>query len=246
MFISEAEANKRLNSSENVLTVIDKNGGSRDGRPSVNEPLVIHPTDIVPDSFPALPSAPAAIVPEVLGVDETPDSATLRKMLGMKNPTGRKVGVPNRTREEQASIALAGQVIGQAAAARLLGTTKDHAHDLAHGFTSGEAHHGTGPYEGITPTPNADLVKVIDKQKKQVRDLAFEKLTKTLGLITDDKLEAVTDATKLSRVAKDLSGVVEKVIPKEQGQMDGVHFHIWRPPMREEDSYEQVSVGSGQ
>jgi hypothetical protein len=232
MFISDSEANERLKSSRNVLTVIDKDGADKAGVEHTQEPPVIVPDEVLEPEDAACSSAS--------GIVNTPDGSLLRKMLGMKATNGRKAGIKNMPVELQAAAAVTAQVTTLANSASSFGISQHHAHELKHGYTNEESQYG---YVGGKEDPNKALEKVINEQKRQVRDLAFEKLTKALGLISDDKLMAITDATKLARLSKDLSGVVDKVLPKEQGIPGGVHFHVWRPEMRTEETYDTIVVG---
>lgn len=232
MFITDEEAARRLNSSRNVLTVIDKDGANGSGVPHEREPLVIETPD--------LPVAEDETCASALGV-VAPNGATLRRMLGMGSGAGRKPGATNMAMETRAATAVCAQLTTLKTAASIFDTSVHHAHELKHGFTNEEAQYG---YSGGKEDPNKLLEKVINDQKRKVRDLAFEKLTKTLGLISDDKLTALTDPTKLGRLAKDLSVVVDKVLPKQDAVLGGVHFHVWRPEMREESTYETINVGS--
>lgn len=229
MFISNEEAEKRKRSSHNVLTVIRKDGDSDAGEAHTREPEVIYPDEILPAEDSSCASAIAA------GID-APSGALLRKMCGLP-VSGRKRGQPNMPLEMQAAVATAAQLSSTRAAADVFGTSYHHADELKHGYTN-----QADRYDAQTD-PDKDLAAVINKQKKDVRDLAFQKLTKTLGLISDEKLNIITDATKLGRLAKDLAGVVDKVLPKEATNVGGVHFHVWRPDMKTESEYEVVSVG---
>lgn len=236
MFISDAEAESRLRSSRNVLTIIQKDGADRPGVEHTQEPLAIIPDEVLEP----LIEAEDETCKSAAGIVDAPHGALLRKMLGMKAGNGRQHGVKNMPREIQAATAVCAQVTTLKHAANSFGTSVHHAHELKHGFTNEESQYG---YSGGKEEPVKDLTKIIDRQKKEVRDLAFEKLTKALGLITDDKLTAMTDPVKLGRLSRDLSSVVDKVLPKEAGQLGGVHFHVWRPEMRTEETYEQVTVG---
>lgn len=228
MFITEDEANRRLNSSQNVLTKINKDGASETGVEHTQEPPVVVPDEVLEPEDMTCASAAA------LGI-EYPDSALLRKMLGVRGP-GRRIGQTNMPTEVRAATAVCAQLVDTRTAAETFATSYHHADELKHGYTSQQARYGG-------EDPNAELEKVVGRQMRVVRDLAFEKLTKVLGLMDDDKLKSVSDPVKLARISKDLSGVVDKVLPKEQVNLGGVHFHIMKPEQRTEDSYDVVTVG---
>lgn len=197
--------------------------------PAGQEPLVVPAEDIIPEEDQTCASA--------IGVIESPDGKFLRTILGMNKPLGRRTGQRGLPKEVQAAAAVTAELVDTRTAAKVFDMSTHHADELKHGFTNQEARYGG-------EDPDKDLAKVINKQKKAVRDLAFDKLTKTLGLIDDDKLMAVTDPLKLTRMAKDLSGVVDKVLPKEAASVGGIHFHVWRPEMRSESDFETVTVGA--
>lgn len=228
MFLSEEEANKRLNSSKNVLTSIKKDGDSRSGEVHENEPLLIPVDELVPED---------QTCASAQGVLEAPDGKFLKKLLGMNVSTGRKKGQVEMPKEMQAACATTAQIAGTQRAASAFDVSYHHADELKHGYTNQAARYDDAQ------DPDKDLVKIINKQKTDVRNLAFEKLTKALGLMSDAKLETLVDPVKIARVAKDLSTVVDKVLPKDAVQLGGVHFHVWRPEMRTEDTYETISVG---
>lgn len=245
MFISDSEADSRLRRSENVLTVIDKESNHKNGVPHSVEP----PSFEIPPLRGELVSPVASPETEEIGEVEEVDGrcqsakdagipmALLRKLLDTKHPSGRREGQDNMAPEMRAACATTAQLVNTRTASREFDTSYHHADELKHGYTHQEARYDP------TISPDKFLEQEINRQKKEVRDLAFEKLTKALGLISDDKLMAVTDPMKLSRISKDLSGVVDKVLPKESTTLGGVHFHVWRPEMRDEDSYEVVPVG---
>lgn len=228
MFISEEEAERRKRSSDNVLTVIDKD--SNDGKGEVH---TIEPPVIVPDEIIDAEDMNCASARE-LGL--APSGAFLRKLLGTPNG-GRRKGNINMDPALRAATAVTAQLVDTRTAAQTFETSYHHADELKHGFKSQADRYGD-------KDPDADLAAEIAKQKRQVRDLAFEKLTKALGLMTDDKLMAMTDPVKIARVSRDLSTIHDKAMPKEErADIGGVHFHVWRPEQKSESDYEQVTVG---
>lgn len=235
MFISEEEAERRKRSSDNVLTVINKDSNDGKGELHTNEPPVIIPDEII--------EAEDSICSSAQDAGLAPSGTFLRKLLRIPNG-GRRVGDVNMHPVMRAATAVTAQLVNTETAARTFGTSYHHADELKHGFKSQQDRYGDKE-EGIAPKdPDAVLSAEITKQKKQVRDLAFEKLTKALGLITDDKLMALTDPVKLARVSRDLSTIHDKAMPKEErADVGGVHFHVWRPEQKSESDYEQVTVG---
>lgn len=229
MFISDEEANRRLNTSENVLTRV--NGGDiRSGIPHVEEePPIILPDEILDSEDAQCNSAREA------GVE--PAGRILQQMLGMK--AGRKPGQKNLDPAIRAAAGACAQLTTLKNAGAAFEVSHLTAGHYAHGYTNQAARYDDGV------APQTSLLQEIDRQKRQIRDLAFEKLAKTLGLISDDKIEAITDPLKLGRLARDLSNVHDKAMPREEREAaGGIHFHIWKPEMKAESDYEVVTVGS--
>lgn len=229
MFISEQEAERRKHSSENVLTVIDKDSNHGRGEVHSNEPPVIVPDEVLDPDDMECSSALAAGV-------EAPAGRILRGLIGMPQG-GRRKGQTNMDPVMRAACAVTAELVDTRTAARAFDTSYHHADELKHGFTNQQDRYGD-------KDPDANLKQEISRQKRQVRDLAFEKLTKTLGILTDDKIMAMTDPVKIARVGRELSTIHDKAMPKEErADVGGVHFHIWRPEMKSEQDYEQVTVG---
>lgn len=232
MFISEQTANERLNSSRNVLTRVNKEESIDKGVPHTQEPPIVELEEN--DHLPVedqLCSTATGIV--------APDMRAIRKILGME-PQGRSLGQKNAPLEIQAAAATTAQMVNTKTAARTFDFSYHHADELKHGYTNQEQR-----YDPVIE-PHALLKEEVNRQKKVVRDLAFEKLTKVLGILSDDKIQALTDPVKIARVGRDLSTIHEKALPREeQNTNSGVHFHIWKPEdQREESSYPVVRVGA--
>lgn len=229
MFISNDEAERRLNSSENVLRKINKEEDVRSGIQHEEEPPVIVPDEVLPIEDMTCASAQSAGL--------SPVDRILKSLI--EGPrAGRSKNQINMDPAVRAAVATCAQLADTRTAAEAFGTSYHHADELKHGYTNQAARYGG-------EDPNEALVAEIDRQKKTIRNIAFEKLQKTLGLISDDKLNSIADPVKLGRLAKDLSQVHDKAMPKETGaNLGGVHFHLWKPEMRTEESYETVTVGA--
>jgi hypothetical protein len=228
MFISDEEANNRLISSESILRRV-KGGGKDNGShtPKKKDNGSHPPTTASPIKDPT---------------DETPEGDTLRKMLGMDNQ--RNVRGKNTDLQERADLGLAAQLVGNRNAGLMLGRGPDTAHEFRHGYRDQGAMYGGAHATPKAATPDQELLNLISQQKKQVRDLAFDRLTTAVGLISPEKLEAVKDVSKLARVSRDLATVVDKTMPEQNNQGHTVHFHIWRPEMQSESAYEVINLNS--
>lgn len=238
MFISNEEADKRLNSSENILRHVNEGVDIRAGvAHEVPMPVIVPDEILPPEDDQTCESAKA------IGME--PAGRLLARMLARQQHLGRRQTEKNLDPVVRAAVATCAQMVDTKTAAQTFGTSHHHADELKHGYTHQAARYGRG--DNPPQDPREDILGEVARQKKDIRNLAFEKLCKVLGLMTDDKIEAVTDVTKLARISRDLSAVHDKAMPKEErGDLGGVHFHVWKPEMREESSYEVVTVGAQQ
>ena len=215
MFIDRKEANRRIQNSTGVLSRIRPAASPRTSPSNGNG------------------SHPAPSQAEPTGEAEC-DENTLKSLLNVKKPgTG-----PRMTTRARADLGMTSLLVGQRKAGTLLGRSNNTAFAHSKGYLS------QGTMYGDNPVQNEDLVNELDKQKKTIRDLAFDRITSAVSLITHEKLEKLADVTKLARVSRDLVTIVDKTLPKEQAINSGVHFHIWKPEMKEESQYEVINVNA--
>ena len=224
MFIDEKEAQKRLENSTRILTSIVK-------QPHVSG------TREVPTQKGTIPQNGSPISHEPPNTPSEDDGgitdATLKNLL---NVTPKRRGVTMST-SERATLGLAGILLGGPAAGKLLDRGSSTSHELRHGYRS-----QVDMYEKRAQDP--ELISKLDEQRSRVRDLAFDRLTSAVGLITHEKLAQIKDVTKLSKVSRDLVTVVDKTSPKEAAIEGGLHFHVWKPEMKTEEQYEVINVNS--
>lgn len=110
--------------------------------------------------------------------------------------------------------------------AEAFGVSPSTVHEAKHGRISGE----TVP----------ELKEAVNENVEAVHKLAMERLLKTLGVITDEKLEGL-NAKDASTVAANISRVMEKTMPKGQG--DGAsRIILVTPTLKTETHYTTVTV----
>lgn len=262
MFISNEDAEKRIKDSD-FLTRINKPRSERVPSPRSAPPepkkQELDPEEAENARIANKHSTKLEdLLIEPLEMDETPEGEVLRKMLGLRR-SGTREGIGHIPLEIRAGIATTDQLTTARNAGAVWGVHRQHADQLGAGFSSaGQRYYGTdnpiGPDGKLIPglvsghhEANKELLAEINLQKKSLRDVAFSRLMKSLGLITDERLEALTDVVKLTRVTRDLSTVYDKAIPREElaSGNNGVHFHVWRPEMRAEDAYEVINLNPG-
>lgn len=259
MFISNEDAESRIKNSE-FLKRIKRSAPSEPKKPVSSEPVKEEDPEKQEEARIANKHATKLedLLIEPLGMDETPEGEVLRKMLGLRR-AGTREGIGHIPMEIRAGIATTDQLTTARNAGAVWGVHHHHADSLGAGFTGpAQRYYGTDNAVGkdgkLIPglvsgahEANRELLAEINIQKKSLRDVAFSRLMKSLGLITDEKLEALTDVVKLTRVTRDLSTVYDKAIPREElaSGNNGVHFHVWRPEMRAEDAYEVINLNPG-
>lgn len=80
----------------------------------------------------------------------------------------------------------------------------------------------------------------VESKLAPIRDLAMEKLMKSLNLIDDEKLEGCK-AVDLANIATSMSKVVEKTLPREATGPQ-VNLVVYAPQVRAEHRYEVTEI----
>lgn len=116
---------------------------------------------------------------------------------------------------------------------------------------SGESQASVGREFGITRTAANKIahgkVKSVDEalvaeKLGQAKDIALDRLTAALLGISDEKLSKL-EPEKLSTVAANMSKVIEKMTPGNNGNNgNNISVHIYSPETRREDLYPSVAV----
>lgn len=242
MFISEAESDARLRDPRNVLARVDR---SSDESPlSTVLPAPIIPVTSTPDLLPEPAAEPnveglrdASASTQIREIDPTVELKMRRIIEGSNARAGRKPSIRNRTVPENGAIGLTTLLLGGRAAEEMFGTQQPENSILSRGYTS--------PQAAARKSAKDELLDEIYSNGKEVQSRAFAKLLKSLDLVDDEKLTAVKDPAKLVGIAKNLSGIIKDVTPKEGGNDEaGVHFHIYRPEQLQESDYETLEVGA--
>jgi hypothetical protein len=223
MFIDRKEATRRVNNSTGVLSRINPSTIKPSNGNGSHPPVKDAHKDTEESSVPSITETP-----------EEFSEGALKSLLNVKRARGQHG--PLMSTKDRATLGLAGVLLGGRRAGNLLGRGPDTSHELRHGYLS-QVKKQAGEQDEA-------LVDELGLQKKTVRDLAFDRLISSVGLITHEKLEKIADVTKLAKVSRDLATVVDKTTPKEQAINNGVHFHIWKPEMKEESQYETINVNA--
>jgi len=89
---------------------------------------------------------------------------------------------------------------------------------------------------------NKEIQKKLHENLGQIRDVAIDRLMKSLGLMDDEKL-ANTKARDLSSVAANLSKVIDKSMPKStDSPLSGVQVIFYSPRMKDIKDFEVIDI----
>lgn len=225
MFISAKEAKERLSSRRNIFAAepIDR---SSDDRLEIPETVDI---ESVPDSNDVSDDLNEE-------TDRLLDMEKLNSLINLSPRTQNKQPYRGKT-EAQVAIGKTALMIGQGTAGKIFGLSNSQSEAYAHALTS------TADITDHTP-PNPSRKQQLDEFREVLAAKAASRLGETLEMLSEQKLSQVKRATNLSKIAKDMAVIVEKVSPKESADQGGVHFHIYKPEIEVEQSYQVVTVGS--
>jgi hypothetical protein len=215
VFLDEATAQSRIEGSRNILTRINRDES---------------PVESYPVSLPSIQdSAELDDCPEHEEEDGDPTETVVSEIARALEPVkAPKVRMDDRG---MAEVALVGQVLGRRISGNVFDRSGGHINNLQNAVTRHDR------------DVKQSLFAMIEEGKSEIRGKAQEKLTQVLDLMTIEKLRRVEKPRELSSIAVQLSQVLERTLPKELTKDDGVHFHIYRPEIRTEETYNIVEVG---
>jgi hypothetical protein len=220
MFITETEAADRLEKSTDLWSIRERKKPVDNGSPISEAPSTDTPEE--KEEVVASPEAEPVIHKDAL--------KALDNILDPPKKLGRPKGQGNRSDELRATIGVTSKILGAKGANQLFETGLQTPYANAQGKVS------------VGGEVKESLITEVKEQQDAIRNIAFNRLVFTLGLMDDDKLSAIQDATKLARVGRDLSTIVDKVTPKAEASSQSVHFHVYKPEARPENSYEVIDL----
>lgn len=250
MFITREEALARLNHKDNPFSP-SRRGGADWGRvveeiedeetPPV-EPGMI-PVEPNPNgSHP--PSAAAVSIPQAeadqSSSEADPSAQEIRQILKAVDPAVAR----DRSKTLHGNIAVQA-AIGETAlivGPRIAGAIFDRSEPQTTAYREGHGHHKS-LYGAEKGPPKPQLVERLDSFKEKLAYAAGRVLETALDNLDTDKISKMKEPVSISRVAKDMAVVMDKV-SKSGTDEAGVHFHIYRPDMKGVSAYETVKIGS--
>lgn len=141
--------------------------------------------------------------------------------------------------QSQIGIGEVALMIGQKNAGDLFGLSRPQAEAYAHGLDT--PNQLTGPISKSAAPRIATRKAHLENLKEIVAEKAAVKLSDALDILTTDKIKRMK-GSNVVRAAKDLSTIVRNM-EGEKAQEESVHFHIYRPEIRQENHYETINVG---
>lgn len=139
------------------------------------------------------------------------------------------------TESEKIIIGMFGRLDGKVNAAKVFGMSKR----TVEAFREGRnRQHETE----VNPELKAKVDTLTRNFRNRLAGLASQKLEKTLEALTDDKLSEVTKAVDLANISSTLAKTVTALVPDKEEAGTGVHYHFYRPRLREEDEYDIIEA----
>lgn len=129
--------------------------------------------------------------------------AILDEILADEEIVPRKINYPpiHMNAEQQATVGTAAHVLGTPLAAEIFGVSKSHTHDLKHGRVG----------------KDDALKKQIQQNLSHISGMAAQVAKMALKRIDGDKLDKIKAPTRLVKIAKDASTIVNNLAPKVAG-----------------------------
>jgi hypothetical protein len=219
MFISQKDAEARLKSSRNRLR--DPNEPA-----SVDGVLIPELVDEIAEQDSINESDEPQLDEKLLDMKELEKLIELRPRANYRGKT-----------QAQIAIGEVAMATSQATAGHLFGTSRAQAQAYEGGLRS------TSDITNKHP-PNPIRKKALDETRQKLAEKAASRLSEVLEILDTPKIQAVKRATNLSKIAKDMATIMEKVTPKESRDEGGVHFHIYKPEVAVEQNYQTVTIGT--
>lgn len=239
MFIKKDAAKQRLEDPNNLLrkprpnsTRLDKDGKTEEERRS---------EEIAERANRSARAKKDSEVPDPEGADgeeETDfseDENIIQLLDPLINPNAYREKNPYKmNRPAQLAIAETGLMLGEKTAGRLFGLGDQQVARYEEGRM------GNGVQKGkYIP----ELVVALKKSKEQIAQKAASRIETTLDILTEDRIKRVKKAVDVAKIGKDMAVILDKVSPKEQTGEGGVHFHVFVPEIRQENTYQIVNLG---
>lgn len=237
MFISKREAEDRLNDAENAFrSDFPINDAAQHEDLDIEQ---LHPNEEPEENLDAeiVRQSTASILSANPHEQDTIGLDALDSLI-----TPRRVRNPYRGRmDAQVAIAETSMIIGPAKAGKVFGISDHQVNAYAVGAdTDGTSSKNLHNLKNPRPERKAR----VDALRSRLALKAGIRVGKCLDLLDDTKLSAMQKPTTIARVAKDMATIMDKVSDKKQETDGGIHFHLYRPEIKQENHYDTIEIGS--
>lgn len=143
--------------------------------------------------------------------------------------------------EEKVQIAIGttAEIIGNRAAGSLYGLSTEQSKAYNYGqSTLSDLGHGRDADRNRVPSRKA----AVNRMKDSLAEIAADKLETALHHLTEDKIKDCS-AIKVSSIARDMATVMDRVT-RDNKNPEHIHFHIFKPEMKQIGEYTTVHVTS--
>jgi hypothetical protein len=219
MFSTREQSESRRNSTENVF-------GDRFEPSSVfRDKGVIVPEIVVPD-----------ITDKPVETEEGADDENFRTLLEDSQRSAlMRHGNLRGKHDIQAAVGLTADLLTNAASGALYGVGEKQASGYSHGISTQNDY--------STKTERPELKSKLGALKSNLALKAAHRLDQTLDALDGEKIGKIRNPVNIARVAKDMAVVIDKVT-KDSSQEEGIHFHIYRPEMKNLQNYGTVHLNA--
>jgi hypothetical protein len=230
MFVSRAEAEKRLQDDKNLLRPA---GDAQSGNPSEVEG---QKDELTPESANKGNTGEIEASTELNDEDDfnLPCLSDLDKIIASgASFLGDGRAHYKKKPDAQRAIGEVSTLLGPTIAARTLGLSIPQAFAYEHGEQTTNLEMSKGLPE---------LKKHLESVKLDIAVKASHRLRKIVKCITTDKIENVTDPLKLASLGKDMAVIIDKMAPSEGSVDGGLHLHVYRPEAADVSAYKVVNA----
>lgn len=161
-----------------------------------------------------------------------------------KNHLGRG-NSKNLTEEEKIAIGVLANLEGKDLAAEVMGVSSSTAGHLKIAQKT-HSQNGRNQRAGLDSSLKEKIEERLNSTKLTAQEMAAERLLRSLGCLTDDKLENA-DAKTVSQITNQMSQVIRNLSGQknESKGNTGVRITLVQPKGSNEDSFETIEIGLG-
>lgn len=248
MFISQDEADARLNGDRNLLK--DKSL-KREKKEGVDELTPTEPTDcdsgeddrekeVVDSNMLGMWEEPEVDAIQLPSFSRSSDSLEeLEKLIASSHRGLEKRASYKGKREAQKALAETDALLGPSVTSNLFGLSASQAQAYGDGLET--THTKTGREDKVIKQVRDHVERV----KLDIAIKATSRLNRVVACINGPRIDAIENPLDLARLGKDLAIILEKVTPHELIDPDRGTIHVYRPEVAQTQEYNIVNINVG-